>query len=243
MGDNCLKIKSFQKFNNKKTLFKVFLDFFANLFFTYCVIIGLALILFSSVTIECVVRGSSMLPTLNNYTGNKTDIVFVNTCDKDITYGDIVVCDAHGDVDNDIIKRVIGLAGDIIDIVYHDNEYKLELNGKIIEEDYIYISQDPRVPTNNRNGMEHTFTKFNALKVSKPELFDNGGKLIVPSKSIFVLGDNRNVSVDSSSLGTFTYDDIEGKVELIKYYGTSNFSFYYDYIIEGKFIKTLINML
>ena len=234
--------RDYQKFNNKKTLFKIFLEFFGNLFFTYCVIVGLALILFSSVTLECVVKGASMQPTLNNYTGNQNDIVFVNVHDKDLTYGDIVVCKTDDALNNSIIKRVIGLPYDIIDIVEVDNEYKLELNGKIIEEDYIYISQDPRVPTFNRNGMEHTYDKFNSLKLNKPELFDKNGKLMVPNDSIFVLGDNRNVCVDSASLGTFTYDEIEGKVELIKYSDTSSFLFYYNYIVQGKFIKTLLNI-
>jgi len=236
-----LKTRNFDSFNNKKTLFKVFLEFFSNLFFVYCLIIGFALIIFSTVTIECVVKGSSMVPTYNNYTTSKmNDVVFVNTMDKNIKYGDIVVCRTE---DESIIKRVIGVAGDIIDIVWDENEYKLELNGKIIEEDYIAVSQDPRIPTSHRNGMNHTYNMFSDLKSSSPELFDENGKFVVPTNSIFVLGDNRSVSVDSSSLGAFDYTTIEGKVELVKYYGTSDFSFYYDYIIEGKFITTIINII
>lgn len=236
----CLKLTRFDAFKTKKTSFKVLIEFFSNLFFTYCVIIGFALIIFSSVTLECVVRGSSMKPTYNNYTSsNVNDVVFVNTKDQTVTYGDIVVCKTQ---DESIIKRVIGLPNDVIDIVWDNNEYKLELNGKIIEESYIYVSLDPRVPTRNRNGMNHTFESFNTLREAKAELFGEDGKLVVPNNQIFVLGDNRAVSVDSSSLGTIDYSNVEGRVELVKYHGTSDFSFYYDYIIEGKFITTIINM-
>ena len=79
------------KINKDKSFAKVICNFFGNLFFTYCVIIALALILFSSVTIECEVRGSSMYPTLNSVSQTKNDIVFVNPYNKDLNYGDIVV--------------------------------------------------------------------------------------------------------------------------------------------------------
>lgn len=235
-----MKSRNF-RVNTKKTLFRVFLDFFANLFFAYCLIVGLSLIMFSTVTIECEVVGSSMLPTLNNYSSyeKKHDVVFVNTYDKDIAYKDIVVCKTDGD---DIIKRVIGLPGDVIDIVWDEYEYKVELNGKIIEEDYILVYNDPRLPISNRNGMTYTFDRFQHLKVSHPELFNSESKLVVPEGATFVLGDNRHVSVDSSSMGTFMIEELMGKVELIKYHDTSEFSFYYDYIMDGKFIKTLINI-
>lgn len=235
-----MKLARFDAFKNKKTSFRVFVEFFSNLFFTYCVIIGFALIIFSSVTLECVVTGSSMKPTYNNYMSNNVhDVVFVNTKDKNVTYGDIVVCKTQTE---SIIKRVVGLPHDVIDIVWDENEYKLELNGKIIEEKYIYVIVDPRVPTRNRNGMNYTFERFDALRSSKPELFNEDAKLVVPDNQIFVLGDNRGVSIDSSSLGTIDYSNLEGQVELVKYHGTSDFSFYYDYIIEGKFIATIINI-
>lgn len=182
-----------------------------------------------------------MLPGLNNYPGSSHfhDVVYVNTCDKKFSYSDIVVCNTDDDA---IIKRVIGVAGDTIDIVWDEYEYKLELNGKIIEEDYIKYSLDPRDPVISRNGMDRTYEKFQELKASKSEIFNDLGKLVVPENSVFVLGDNRHVSVDSSTLGTFTIDDISGQVELTKYHGTSDFAFYWTYIVEGKFITTLMNM-
>jgi len=233
-----LQKKSFKEFNNKSNL-KVLLDFLGNLFFTYCCIIAIALILFSSVTIECEVVGDSMRPNFNNYSGNSHDIVFINIYNRDISYKDVVVCKTDNE---SIIKRVIGLPGDKIDIVYADNEYKLELNGKINDEDYILVDNDPRLQIVERNGMEHTYKKFQSYKESYPEYFNEEGKYVVPNNSIFVLGDNRFVSVDSTVYGAFDLDRVEGKVELVKYAETSLFEFYYDYIIEGKFLQTIINI-
>ena len=75
-----------------------------------------------------------MYPTLNSVSQTKNDIVFVNPYNKDLNYGDIVVVGLENE---NIIKRVVGLSGDTIDIVFDEYEYKLERNGKIIVENYI----------------------------------------------------------------------------------------------------------
>ena len=123
-----------------------------------------------------------------------------------------------------------------------DNEYKLQLNGKIINEDYILIDHDARLRKDEKNGMNKTYAKFQTLKEKNPQLLNDEGKYVVPDNSIFVLGDNRHVSVDSTYYGAFHLNQVEGKVELVKKTDVSSFNFYYDYIIEGKFFHTVINI-
>lgn len=58
-------------------------------------------------------------------------------------------------------------------------------NGKVVEEDY-----------------------------TKEPAFQDFEELIIPEGAIFVLGDNRNNSSDSRVFGTFTYDQVKGRVAL-----------------------------
>jgi len=238
---NMQKKLNFKEFNiNKVPLHKILLNFLGNLFFVYCLIICIALILFSTITIECKVNGSSMQPTLNGLDEHKSDYVYVNIHDNDYSYGDIVVINVDWD-EEPIIKRIVGLPGDEIDIVNNGVEWKLERNGEIIDEEYIFIDIDPSTPTSYKNGMNKSSDRFVRLKTNNPELFTNG-KYVVKENEIFALGDHRSVSVDSSEYGGFEMSDIVGKVERIRYYNDNSFCFYFDYIAKGKFFKTIANM-
>ena len=101
---------------------------------------------------------------------------------KDIKRYDIIVIRYNK---KNIIKRVIGLPGDTIECV--DNQ--LYVNGKIIKEDYL----DKGTITND---------------FSLQDLFDVD---TVPEGKFFVLGDNREVSLDSRSIGFIEPKDIEGQ--------------------------------
>lgn len=95
--------------------------------------------------------------------------------------GDIVVIKNR---DSHIIKRIIGLPGDNIKV--EDNI--LYINGKEYKEDYL----DKGTITND---------------FSLEELFDTDK---VPEGTYFVMGDNRDDSLDSRILGFIDEDDIEG---------------------------------
>lgn len=85
-----------------------------------------------------------------------------------------------------IIKRVIGLPGDSVDYI----DSKLYINGKMYVEKYL----DSDVKT--------------LLNGSDFEV-DN-----IPDDCYFVLGDNREVSKDSRSIGLIKKKDIEGKATI-----------------------------
>ena len=204
-----------------------------------CIIVASALLMFSSVTIECEVVGKSMVPTYNADSHSPQDIVYVNKFMTDYRHGDIVVIDV-GDGDP-IIKRVIGVAGDIVDVVYiPEVGYKLEINGKIIEEEYVNYNYNISNLT-LQNGIGETYQNFHGhLKDTFPELFMNG-KLVVPNGQVFVLGDNRHDSKDSTYYGTFKCSQLMGTVEDVRKGNSSELAFYFKYIWEGKFFQTLSN--
>ena len=231
-------MRNFQFKINEDKYLKLVINFFSNLIFVYTLIIALALIFFSTTTIECEVVGDSMQPTLN-VVDNKHDTVYVNKYDNDYSYGDIVVI-SPDNAAKPIIKRIVGLPGDVIDIVFSVNCYYLEVNGELIDEPYLY-NNGISVPTISQNGMNITYSHFEEYKKNHPEkLLD--GKLHLNSGEYFALGDNRNVSIDSSSQGAFNFKDILGTVEVVKYSGVGRIQFYYNYIIEGKFVRTFVNM-
>lgn len=126
------------------------------------------------------VVGSSMEPTYHNGNIILVDKFFYKRGTP--SYNDIVVVKYHVSYGEDqIIKRVVGLPGDHIEM--KDN--LLYRNGELLEEDYI---NEPM--TGNEN-----FT------------YD------IPQGKVFVMGDNRNNSVDSRMIGYIDFDDqVVGRV-------------------------------
>lgn len=224
------------QFNNNKLWW---VNAIANLFLTLCLIVAVMLFVFSCVTSECIVVGASMVPTYNADDKAGNDIVFVNKYDDDYERGDVVVIELPNA--EPIIKRVIGVGGDIIDIVLTADGYKLEINGKIIEEDYINYKYDASHIV-DQNGMKDYYIMFTGdTRINYPELFNAEGKMVIPEGEYFVLGDNRHESKDSMYYGTFEKEDIVGTVEHSLKNGKGKFRFYVNYICSGKIFSTIAN--
>ena len=230
------KLYDYEKLNRIRS---EILRVIGNIFFCFSFVIAIALIFFSSVTSECIVVGSSMVPTYNADDKAGNDIVFVNKYDDDYERGDVVVIELPNA--EPIIKRVIGVGGDIIDIVLTADGYKLEINGKIIEEDYINYKYDESHIV-DQNGMKDYYIMFTGdTRINYPELFNAEGKMVIPEGEYFVLGDNRHESKDSMYYGTFEKEDIIGTVEHSLKNGKGKFRFYVNYICSGKIFSTIAN--
>lgn len=128
------------------------------------------------------VSGASMQSTL--FDG---DTLIVN---KTVTadYGDVVIINKKGKTDYWVVKRVIGLGGDTVEI---KNDGCVYLNGEKLEEDYLDDFQ-----TTKLNLGEYGYEKW-----------------VLQDNEIFYLGDNRLNSTDSRIAGPCKTSDVVGVVE------------------------------
>ncbi|MBQ4050686.1 MAG: signal peptidase I, partial [Oscillospiraceae bacterium] len=102
--------------------------------------------------------------------------------------GDIVVTSAKNGLNKPLVKRVIALGGQTVDL---NENGEILVNGLVIDESYL----DEK-------------TAVSAGDLTFP--------LTVPEDSVFLLGDNREVSVDSRSdtVGMIREKELKGRVLL-----------------------------
>lgn len=134
------------------------------------------------------VEGVSMMP---NYKNN--DFVIVDKISyqiRDPKYGEVIVFKPKINQDISYIKRVVGLPGDKVEIK-SGNVY---INSFKINEPYLDGKQ-----TMIENRTDYLFSKT------------------LRSDEYFVLGDNRNNSQDSRSIGPITKESITGRVFIVIY--------------------------
>lgn len=124
------------------------------------------------------VVGSSMEPTYHHGNIILVDKVFY----KQPAYNDIVVVKYPVSInEQQIIKRIVGLPGDRIEM----KNNQLYRNDELLKEDYI---NEPMV-----NNKDFSYD--------------------IPEGKIFVMGDNRNHSVDSREIGYVDFDEqVVGRV-------------------------------
>lgn len=188
----CMKNKFDQKvFERPKFPLGDILTWIAILFLVYVCVVFYA---FSNTFDAVEVKGRSMLPTYNSSGGE--DIVY--TREAKYTYGDVVLIATDNKT---IIKRVIGLAGDRIEFRFDGNNYHLYRNGTKLNEDYILNI------TGNAVSRRHLLS----YKETHADEFD-GEIYVVGENKVFVLGDNRADSKDSTYYGAFDSEQITAKV-------------------------------
>lgn len=169
---------------NKKNKTIKFKDIFKELIIA--LVITCVVLIFVSPTM---VKEHSMQPTIND-----GDYLLLNKLlYQKPKYGDIVVfksdIEKNDKKDINLIKRIIGVEGDIITI----NNDKLFRNGYEVKEKYIY-------------------------KQCPGEIYN----FVVPKGQVFVLGDHREVSIDSRQFGPIDEDKIIGKA-FVRIYPFKNF--------------------
>lgn len=131
------------------------------------------------------VDGISMVPTLQN-----KDRVIISHLFYEPKREDIVVVTQPTEVNEPLIKRIIALEGQTVDINFSTGE--VFVDGEVLNEPYI-----------------------NEL-TTREETCDINLPVTVPQGKVFVMGDNRNSSKDSRDSGVGMIDEgyILGKVVL-----------------------------
>lgn len=139
------------------------------------------------------VDGDSMYPTLCN---QDQVIMLCGMWYSDPAAGDIVVARAPEFSTEPLVKRIVAVGGDTVDIDYDSG--CVSVNGKLLQEEYI---------------PEPTFRNFEDHGLTFP--------LEVEEGCVFLLGDNRNVSYDSrfSLIGQVDERNILGKVVFLAFPG------------------------
>jgi len=161
----------------------------ARAFFDWVLVVGIALfvaiVVRTFVLAHYQVEGQSMYSTLH-----PGDRVFVNKLSyrlHDPNRGDVVVLhELTGATERDLIKRIIALPGETIEI----DDCQVFIDGRRLDEPYL----DPGVCT-TWNGSSNSLT--------------------IGPDHVFVMGDNRNHSSDSRTLGPIPEHDLVGRAFVV----------------------------
>jgi signal peptidase I len=128
--------------------------------------------------------------------------------------GDVIVFEWPVDPTKNFVKRLVGLPGDTLEM----KEGRLVRNGSILREFYV-AHTDPDVdpsPEDFRWQRNFLVSSASALVGYHPSR-NNWGPLVVPEKSYFVLGDNRDNSLDSRYWGFVPDSLVKGRPFVIYY--------------------------
>jgi signal peptidase I len=134
-------------------------------------------------------------------------------------YGDVVVFRLPRDPSTDYVKRVVGLPGDRIQMIHG----LLHINGTPVKREQIAdaIETDASGRTARGKQWRETLpngTTYVTLDLVDEGFYDNTPVYVVPPGHYFMMGDNRDNSVDSrvlSQVGYVPFENLVGRVDRI----------------------------
>ncbi len=130
---------------------------------------------------------------------------------REIRHGDVVVFLSPAEAGLYVVKRVIGLPGDRI----HLRDGVVYRNGVALEEPYvIHKNKDPHFYRDNFPNAPPSSQATSEWQLLLPSYID-GGDLVVPPDSFFMMGDNRYHSHDSRFWGFVPRENIIGRPVVI----------------------------
>jgi signal peptidase I len=118
---------------------------------------------------------------------------------RGVRRGDIVIFRSPENPTIDVVKRCIGLPGDVIEVTAK----QLYINGKAVQDGIYALHKDPKVYPNQPYVQENFRTR------------DNYGPYTVPAGQYFCMGDNRDNSWDSRFWGPLPAEMLKGRALFI----------------------------
>jgi signal peptidase I len=125
---------------------------------------------------------------------------------------DIVVFDSPEEPGINVVKRVVGLPGDTLQMV----ENVLHVDSRRMEESHVVTSGSTYDPEDPRMLWQSEYLANRPPRSYRPSL-KNWGPIVVPPDSFFVMGDNRDNSYDSRYWGFLGRDRVAGRPLFIYY--------------------------
>ncbi len=183
-----------QQETKKKYTFKSFIKDAFEFILIFAITIAVYKLTFTYLLQRSEVSGKSMEPTY--YESDQLISTRIGYTPKD---NDVVIIDSQK-LGKEIVKRVIATEGQTVDIDFIKGI--VSVDGRQVDEQL--YSEDAKLEADH-------FVK--TLTTNDMHAFDSY-PVTVPENCVFVLGDNRNVSLDSkhSQLGFVSYDEVKGKV-------------------------------
>ncbi len=127
--------------------------------------------------------------------------------------GDVLVFDPPHEPELKLVKRLVGMPGDLIEM----RDKVVYIDGQAREEPYVRHED----PTGDERHPWMSWQKDHLAPGQDSDSYrptrDNWGPLLIPEGHFFMLGDNRDTSLDSRYWGLLEEDRVEGRASRIYY--------------------------
>jgi signal peptidase I len=128
-------------------------------------------------------------------------------------HGDVIVFEWPEDPTKNFVKRLVGLPGDTIEM----REGKLIRNARPVSEGYVEHTEPDLDPLADDFKWQRDYLVGRAAASGYRPSRNNWGPLLVPKGKYFVLGDNRDNSLDSRYWGFVADSLVKGRPFVIYY--------------------------
>lgn len=190
---------------NNKSILNRSLLYIVNVTIILFAFMALIITTFNLIYINTSVKGYSMLPTLNSTVPSaikEGDQVYVNRFYLG-TRNDIIVAQVNIDGEkNTVVKRLIAIEGDKVCILKDGQFIYLYVNGQLINK------------KDAESAAQNMYDAFADYKAAHEERFDADNLLLLKDE-IFIMGDNWEISKDSTHYGPIDKSCIIGRVDFV----------------------------